>query len=136
MRVLICGSRRWGVIAANEDASVGRVTEIAAEKELLQARVSQLPAGTIVIHGAARGADRLAGEAATARGLEVEAYPADWRRYGRFAAGPIRNRQMLDSGIDQLIAFTRDLQSSKGTLNCVEQARKRGVPVEVLGEDL
>ena len=40
---------------------------------------------TLVIHGAARGADRLGGEWAQERGIEVLACPADWRRYGRGA---------------------------------------------------
>lgn len=47
----------------------------------------------LIIHGAATGADTLAGQAAEAMGIPCEAYPADWSK-GR-KAGPIRNSQML-----------------------------------------
>lgn len=47
---------------------------------------------TVLIHGDANGADRLAGEWGAARGVTVEAHPADWKKHGR-AAGPIRNQK-------------------------------------------
>jgi hypothetical protein len=51
----------------------------------------------LLIHGAVRGADKLAGEWAKSRGIPVRDFPADWDRYRR-AAGPRRNQQMLDEG--------------------------------------
>jgi len=48
-----------------------------------------------LLHGGARGADRTIGRAAFQLGWPVEALPADWRRHGR-AAGPIRNRELLE----------------------------------------
>lgn len=52
-------------------------------------------AGTTVriVHGGARGADRLAGEVASEMGLEVGVFQADWDRHGR-AAGYRRNERM------------------------------------------
>jgi hypothetical protein len=51
-----------------------------------------------IVHGDARGADRMASEIAKRMGYGVEAHPADWERHGK-RAGPIRNREMLDSGV-------------------------------------
>lgn len=113
MKVLICGDRNW-----NDYGSIAH-------------RISKLPLGTIVVHGAARGADRSAGIAAAACGLEVQEFPADWTTYGK-AAGPIRNIQMLDQKPDLVIAFHEDLASSKGTAHTVREAQKRSIPVEVI----
>lgn len=46
-----------------------------------------------IIHGGARGADRLAGECALAAGLEVGVFGAEWDRYGK-SAGYRRNERM------------------------------------------
>lgn len=82
----------------------------------------------VVVHGAARGADSLSGEVAEELGCTVEVYPADWLKYGK-AAGPIRNKQMLDTGPDVVLAFHDDLENSKGTRHCVTEAEKRGLEV-------
>lgn len=113
MKVLVCGDRNW------------------QDKEVMRRRLASLPLRSTVIHGAARGADRMAGELAPTLGHLVWEFPADWARYGR-AAGPIRNRQMLEEGKPHLVlAFHTDLPSSRGTKNMVETARKAGVPVRV-----
>jgi hypothetical protein len=52
----------------------------------------------LLLHGGARGADRAIGRAAQQLGWPVEVLPADWRRHGR-AAGPIRNRELLELAI-------------------------------------
>lgn len=68
---------------------------------------------------------------AQSQGYTVESYPADWKRYGR-AAGPIRNRQMLEEGKpDLIIAFHSNLAESRGTANMVKIARKAGIEVRV-----
>jgi SLOG family YspA-like protein len=77
-----------------------------------------------IIHGDARGADRLAGQEASDLGFWVEGVPADWKRNGK-AAGPIRNRQMLDRKPDLVIAFP----GGKGTAHMVGEAKKRGIEV-------
>lgn len=85
---------------------------------------------SIVIHGDARGADRLAGEWASERGVEVLACPADWKRHGR-GAGPIRNRQMLGHNPDLLVAFP----GGRGTADMVAVATKVGLRVFLAKED-
>ena len=116
MRVLVCGDRNW------------------TDRQRIGVRLATLdPDSDVVIHGGCRGADKLAGQAAKAHNLPVEVYPAEWTRHGR-AAGPIRNQQMLDTGIDLVLAFHPDLVTSKGTRNMVLLARKAGIPVEVFNE--
>lgn len=77
-----------------------------------------------IIHGAAAGADSLAEEAAIFFGYEVESFPADWKRYGR-AAGPVRNKVMLDQDPDLVVAFP----GGPGTENMKMIARNAGVLV-------
>ena len=116
MRVLVCGDRNW------------------TNRQRIGVRLSSLlPNEDVIIHGGCRGADKLAGQAAKALGFPVEVYPAEWTRHGR-AAGPIRNQQMLDTGIDLLLAFHPDLVTSKGTRDMVMRADKAGVTVEVINE--
>lgn len=93
-------------------------------------RLDALPRdGLVIVHGGARGADRLAGAWAHDRGVTEEIHPADWAAHGR-AAGPIRNAEMLASGVDLVLAF-RSPGESRGTDHMVSIARKAGVGVEV-----
>lgn len=86
--------------------------------------------GDVLIHGDAKGADRLSEEMVEPSHVTVERYPADWDKYGK-GAGPIRNKQMLDEGKpDLVIAFLAP--NSRGTKNMIEQATKAGVPVKVI----
>lgn len=120
MKVLVCGSRDL-------------VDQAPIEREL-----RKLPPGTIIIHGAARGADNIAGYVAKRLGFIVRPYPADWDQYPK-AAGPIRNSQMLkeehpDSEgvyIDRVLAFHRDPNLSKGTRDMVAKARKANPAIQV-----
>jgi ABC-type Fe3+-hydroxamate transport system substrate-binding protein len=84
----------------------------------------------VIIHGDVVGLDRLAGQWAVNKSLKVERYPADWAKHRR-AAGPIRNKQMLDeSKPDLVVAFP----GGGGTANTVKQAREAGVPVMVIAD--
>ncbi len=112
MRVLVTGDREW------DDA--WKIKE----------RLEKLDSDTVIIHGDCRGVDRIAGEVAEQIGFEVIAYPADWKRYGK-AAGPIRNKEMLDKGHpDLVIAFHPNMNQSKGTKNMFTVAKRRGIAVE------
>ena len=84
-----------------------------------------------IIHGTASGADLLAGEVAKEMGLIVQEYPAHWARYGR-AAGPIRNRLMLDQVPDLVLAFHDNINASKGTKDCLEEAQRRGILIRLI----
>lgn len=110
MRVLVCGGRGYS------DAE-------AVARALNALRPS------LVIHGAARGADALAATWAAAYGIPAQPFPADWETYGR-AAGHVRNARMLAEGKpDLVVAFP----GGRGTEDMKRRARKAGVEVrEVL----
>ncbi len=106
MRILVCGGRDFNNYEAMEDV-------------LKQYEI------TTLIQGGAKGADALAKKYAKGSNIEMLEYPADWNKYG-FAAGPIRNKQMLDEGKpDLILAFP----GGKGTANMKEQARIAGIEV-------
>lgn len=122
-RFCISGSRHW------TDAETIRRTLTTLLEQLLGAQTVERPEQVTLVHGNARGADTLAALAAQELGMTVEAHPADWKRYGR-SAGMRRNRQMLDSGVHQLLAFP--LPQSVGTRGAITDARKRGIPVTII----
>lgn len=109
MRVLVCGSRAW------EDGA------------LIEKILSSLDSVELVVEGEARGADTWARLACETLEIPILAFPADWERYGR-GAGPKRNQQMLDEGEPELVlAFSEDLNSSRGTADMVARARRAGL---------
>jgi hypothetical protein len=115
MRILFCGDRHW--------TNYKSICDVMADLN-----------PDAVIEGEAPGADSLARDAAEYFGIPVLPFHADWGQYGR-AAGPIRNKQMLDEGKpDMVVAFHNDIQNSKGTLNMVKQARKQNIKVFVYTE--
>lgn len=71
-----------------------------------------------VIHGNAKGADKLAGNYAESLGYQMIVKPADWKKYGK-GAGPIRNLEMIAENPDIVIIFHDNLKDSKGTKHCV-----------------
>ena len=80
---------------------------------------------SLLIHGAARGADTLCSKWAESRGIPQKAFYADWDKYGR-SAGHRRNRDMLDRGKpDGVIAFP----GGRGTAGMVQESLKRKVIV-------
>jgi hypothetical protein len=134
LRLLVCGSRTWTDAALLAEAVEQTVAEHGQDRP-----------GVVLIEGDARGADRLAGALAKARGWELEVYPADWQRHGR-AAGMRRNARMLRQGRpERVIACTDDLTASRGTADMIRRAHGAGLPVLVVshppttqegGEDL
>jgi hypothetical protein len=117
MKVLICGDRNW------------------KDKNMINSFIFSLPKGTIIIEGAAKGADIMAKEAAIAHGLKYEEYIADWDKYQR-AAGPIRNQQQLVEGKpDFVIAYHNDIKNSKGTRHMISISLKNKVPCYLNVED-
>lgn len=119
MKVLICGDRNW------------------KDREKIRQRLVELPKGTEIIHGGCRGADQIA--ESVAMGLlykniaSTEVFYADWETYGR-AAGPIRNREMVDDlrDGDMVLAFHSNLKESKGTRDTLRRAKERGIKAVVV----
>lgn len=116
MRLLICGDRDW------------------TNSRLIRKWIEKLKPD-VVIHGACRGADLMAGTEAI--DLEVPcviAFPAPWSMHPR-AAGPIRNSRMLKEGKpDRVLAFHNHIARSKGTADMVRKATRAGIPCEVVTE--
>ena len=59
----------------------------------------------LLLHGGARGADAAIGRAAQQLGWSALVMPAQWQLHGR-AAGPIRNRELLQQAIAKAVAHT------------------------------
>jgi hypothetical protein len=112
LKILITGDRNW------------------TNWEVVADALSEFPRSALVIHGGAKGADTIAGKLAEQLGFSVHREPAQWEKYGR-AAGPVRNKVMLDMEPDIVLAFHDDLENSKGTRHCVESAKKRGIEVRL-----
>ena len=99
----------------------------------IEAIVSRNNGSTVrIIHGGARGADRLAGECARDAGLEVGVFGADWDRYGK-SAGYRRNEKMA-----RFLARKRDagahvevvlFPGGKGTGHMRQIAKAHQLPV-------
>lgn len=113
MRVLVCGDREW--------------KNVNYLRETLTA-FNEKHGITCIISGKCRGADIMAEEWANDVGIDTDIYPALWNKYG-LAAGPIRNKQMIDEGKpDIVLAFHENIEKSTGTKNMINQARGRKIP--------
>lgn len=128
VRVLVTGSRDW------TDALMIR-------RALLTVNAAHCPAPFVLVHGAARGADRIAASCADRLGWEVEPHPVSkqqWTRIGK-AAGFYRNRRMVQRGAVVCLAFIlpcTDFQCTRsephgthGASGCADLARHVGIPV-------
>lgn len=113
MKVLVCGDGNWN------------------DFDIIRQELSNFNSDTIIIHGAAKGADSISGYIADELGFEIKTYPAEWNKYGK-AAGPIRNKKMLDERPDLVLAFHSNIQSSKGTKHMIKIAKNAGVNVKVI----
>lgn len=115
MRIIVCGSRNWNY------------------RQIISDRLALLPGedDTVVVHGCAKGADRMAEQEAQKLGLLVERYPAEWGKFGK-RAGLLRNIEMAQAGADLCIAFWDG--RSTGTAHMMDTARKYEIPVEIVGK--
>lgn len=78
----------------------------------------------LLIVGDATGVDALATAWAEEVDVPVEVHFAEWQTHGR-AAGPIRNKEMVDCEPDLVIAFP----GGAGTANAVKTARQANITV-------
>ena len=120
MNVIITGSRDWS------DADL-------IWKTLILLRAND-PAVQIV-HGCARGADRIADQCAAKLRIPALNYPAYWEDEGR-AAGLIRNERMLrETNPVRVVAFKGDFSFAMkrgGTEHMCRIARAAGIPVHLV----
>ena len=104
--------------------------DFADETVITTALQGHVVPGDTLVHGGARGADTLAHRWAKAHGIDVEVHPANWTKHQK-AAGPIRNQEMVDSGLDLLIAFP----GGSGTAHMVRVTRAAGIEVVFADDD-
>lgn len=115
-RILVTGSRDW-------------TDEFQIQTALMHWWLEHdRPSDAVLVHGACRGADRIAADCWRKQGFPVEAHPADWKTHG-LAAGFIRNQHMVDLGADVCLAFIRN--DSRGATHCMTRAEVAGIPVKV-----
>lgn len=132
IRTLVCGGRGFGVYqhdpVVSDHENLLREMDAELERYFLLLTLFDVHGKrgiSTIIHGAARGADSLAGKWGKAMKLPVEPYPADWNLYGRIA-GRLRNAEMLVRGKpDLVVAFPGGV----GTTHMTTIAREAGVPV-------
>lgn len=150
MRLLVFGSRGWGVIPDDigpDDPGWQAAKERAAEEQsVLSSALSGFwMEAQVMIHGAAHGADTMAKEffeqwnelndnsGRWVENVEILGFPANWRKYGN-GAGHVRNAQMLTEGKpDMALGFVNmPLHLSRGSADMARRCRKANVPVYVL----
>lgn len=117
--VLVCGSRDFEDTAA------------------IHAKLDELPHGVRLIVGCARGADNIAERwgyrhLASGRCGGVTVSRANWHVHGK-RAGIVRNLHMLDQEPALVLAFWDG--DSKGTAHTITEARRRGIPTEIVFAD-
>ena len=113
--VIVTGSRNW------------------ADESAIERRLRRYPKGTILIHGDARGADTIAARVGRKMGFQVLAIPyfGDLKKLG----GHERNTLLVNLGVTFRTSKYRvsveafPMPDSRGTWDCVEQARERDLPV-------
>lgn len=126
MRVIVTGSRDWPWDFPVQIELDRLLEESDAAQEPFYLRVGDCPTGP----------DRAArtwwawmhaqGNRVAPDSLKI--FEADWGKYPR-AAGPIRNKEMVDAGADVCLAFR--LNVSRGTSDCMFKACEANIPVKL-----
>lgn len=124
MIVLVTGGRNYG--------------ERIEERERLHDALAQLRP-TCVVHGYARGADRIARQWTSNRDILAMGFRAEWELDGK-SAGPARNARMVAWVKERLrlgeSVIVLACPGGKGTADCVRQALRAGLSVKTLDEVL
>jgi hypothetical protein len=113
VRVIVCGSRRW------------------RDRKAIVDRLFDLPVDSVIVHGNAAGADRIADQEAMKLGLLTERHPPLYDAYPKKQAPLKRNEYMASLGADLCIAFWDG--RSTGTAHMMGQAKAHDIPVEIVG---
>jgi len=117
--LIVTGSRDWTDGATIEKVVIKLLNEFGTDIH--------------VVHGAARGVDKHFAWFAKKHGVapeNIHDYPADWKRY-HLAAGPIRNREMLDAFPNAELVVAFPLLTSIGTYDMINEAKSRGYKIRI-----
>ncbi len=119
LRILVCGGRHFDDYELLKNI---------LDKVLKVKRLT--PKDVEIVSGHCIGADRLGEKWAEENNATVKIFPADWAAFGK-AAGPIRNKQMIDYITcfenKMVVAFVSS--NSKGTKQTIGLAQKNNIPV-------
>jgi len=118
MKIIVCGDRDWK-----------NSKRLAAFLDFLDGKSSV----SLIIEGECRGADLMSRAWAESRQIPVDPHPANWTKYHR-GAGPIRNRELLKSKPNLVVAFHNDIKKSKGTKDMLKAAMAAGVNCVLVSE--
>lgn len=127
MRILVTGDRKW--------RNATRIREC-LDDVLLDYTLTESDGPFTLIEGEAMGADIIAAVVWELGQPDwpIERYPADWNTHGR-SAGPIRNAEMLASGVDYVVGFHNDIENSRGTRDMLRQCKRAGIPGRLFTEE-
>lgn len=142
-RILMTGSRSW---------NDGQISHDALNTSL--ALLGASPSASVLVHGAAGGADQLLAATAQQIGMAVEAHPAKWSVHTEACpewdrknqtcklAGHRRNAEMIELGAEVCLAFPTHgyhlapgesrQNTSRGTWDCAEKAKNAGLATLVV----
>ena len=112
VRIIVCGGRHY----ADRQAVFRVLDRIHTERSVAEVIQGECPTG----------ADRYAREWALDYGIPLQGFHARWDLYGK-RAGPLRNREMLTTKPDGVVAFP----GGRGSLDMIAAAREAGVPVYI-----
>lgn len=119
-RVIVCGDRNG--------------FHVPSVRSVIKALAEDHGPSLVILHGAARGVDSVAGGIARGLGVTVEEFPAEWRKHPK-VAGFIRNQAMLETGAALVVAFKEGFDHSLrrgGTEHMVRIAQDAGVPCLII----
>jgi hypothetical protein len=112
IRILVTGSRDW--------------TDTTRIRAVLSYHRQAFP-GAVLVHGGARGADRIAARIWTGWGLPTEAHPVTRQEWAASrGAGHARNQHMVNLGASVCLAFIRN--HSPGATHCAHRAEQADIP--------
>ena len=90
----------------------------------------------LIISGHASGADTFAEQYAGEHNIPIKVFPAEWKKFGR-AAGPIRNRTMLEFAKEETPAVAAFWDGkSRGTGNMIKMAKAEGIECHIYNYNL
>lgn len=98
------------------------------ENELNSFLYNRVDDHIVIVSGTARGADKLGERYAKDHMLDIQAYPADWKRYGK-SAGYRRNEEMAQNA-DGCIVFWKN--KSRGTMHMINLAKKYNLELKIV----
>lgn len=113
MKVLCCGDRHWNNF------------------QIVRDYLKKLPKDVTIIYRDSKGADSCVDRAVGELGLKAKKLPANWDDFG-FTLDPLLDIEGKDLKPDLVLAFHNNLKNSRGTAGIVNEAKRRGIKVEVI----